>query len=384
MTTQLTRQAAVLFKLESTEGVDASPSAGSDGILVESPVISFSGVNITDTNEVTPSLDPFDKIVGGMPVSFSFDMYLKGCGTPANAPEWGKVLKACGFAETLTSSPIPASPEALAAGASQVQATLGASATGTAQLYRGMPVNFTSTVVGTSFIYDYSAAKLAKLTDTLSANLAASSNYQIPNNALYMPASSSISSATIYFYRGGTLYIILGCRGSVSFALQSGGPGKMSFKFMGQFGSKTDSALPTVTYDATRPPVWKGGAFTIGSLACAVSALSLDMGGKLAQPDDPNATEGFSPAVITARAPQGTMSPKETLVATRDVMGDFRAQTKRPIHARFGSAAGNRVALTIPSGLYLGQEPGDQNGYVKVDVPFHATGQDAGVALCSW
>lgn len=383
MATMLTRRAAVLFKIESSEGVDASPSAGSDGVLVEAPRLTFNP-NVIDTNEVTPSLDPADKIVGGMSVGFEFDIYLKGSGAAGTPPEWGKVLKCCGFAETITASAVPASPEALASGASAVQCTLGASATGTSELYLGMPVNFSSTVSGTSFIWDYSAAKLTKLTDTLGANLTTSTDYQIPINVLYLPASSSISSATIWFYQDGTLYKLTGCRGNVAFNLQAGGPCKAHFSFMGQFESKIDAALPTVTYDGTRPPVWKNGVFSINSVAAAASAFSLDMGGKIAQPDNPNALEGFDPAVITARAPQGSISPKETLVATRDIMADFRAQTKRPIHARFGSTAGNRFALTIPSALYLNQSLGDQNGYSKVDVPFHATGRDAGAAVCLW
>lgn len=383
MATLLVRRAAVLFKIESSEGVDAAPSAGTDGVLVENVRITFNP-NVITTNEVTPSLDPFDSIVGGMSVGIDFDAYLKGCGTASTAPEWGKMLKCCGFAETVTSSAVPASPAACAAGGTTVLANLGAAASSTAEAYLGMPLSLTSLLTLDTFIWDYSAAKAAKLTDTAAGNVGTTTSYQIPVNVLYLPASSSISSATIWIYNDGLLYKFVGSRGTVSLALTSGGPAKASFRFMGMFGSKTDTALPTVTYDTTRPPIWKGGAFTINSVAAAGQSLTADVGGQLAQPDNPNATEGFDPAVITARQPRGSINPKETLVATRDAMADFRAQTKRPIHARFGTAAGNRIAVTIPSALYLNQTPGDRNGYRVVDIPFHMTGPDAGLAICSY
>lgn len=379
----LMRKAALTAKIESTEGTEAVPSASTDGVLVENLRVT-PNPNVIDTNEVTPSLDAFDPIVGGMFMEIAFDVYMKGSGTAGTAPEWNDLLKACGFSETITGTAVPAAAEALAAGGSTITAVLGTSAAATLQLYRGMPINFTGNQVGTSFIYDYSAAKLAKLTDTFAGALVATTNYQIPVNIVYGPASSSISSLTMYVYNDGLLYKFTGCRGNVSFAFESGGPAKMSFTFRGMFLSKTDVALPTVTYDSTRPPIWKGGAFTINSVAAAGQSLSLDVGNQLAQPDNPAAAEGFDPAVITARQMRGSINPNETLIATRDIMADFRAQTKRPIHGRLGSTAGNRIGITMPSGLYLGQTPGDRNGIRTVDVPFAATGQDAGAFITQW
>ena len=94
-----TRNAAVLAKIQAAEGVAESLSASADGILVENPQISFSPQN-TDTNEVTGSLDSRGPIVGGLQASMSFTVYLKGTGIPGVAPQWGKLLRACGFSET--------------------------------------------------------------------------------------------------------------------------------------------------------------------------------------------------------------------------------------------------------------------------------------------
>jgi hypothetical protein len=121
--------------------------------------------------------------------------------------------------------------------------------------------------------------------------------------------------------------------------------------------------------------------FSINSVDAAGQTMSIDPGNNLVMPDNPNSLESFDPAIITARQCRGNINPKETLVGTRDAMGDFRASTKRPLHAQLGSVVGNRIGITVPSALYLNHSPTDTNGYVTVDVPFHATGQDAGYMI---
>jgi hypothetical protein len=375
------RNAVLLAKIESSEGVDASPSASTDAVLVENIKITKKP-NMIKTNEVTGSLDGFGDIVGGMPFGLSFDVYLKGSGAAGSAPEWGKLLKACGWAETITATAVPAAAEACAAGGSTTTAVLGASASSSAQAYRGMPITLTGVVAGSSFISDYTAGKVATLTDTMGGAIVATTNYQIPINVLYKPASSSISSLTFYIYIDGVVYKAFGGRGTVKLSLTSGGVGKLSFDFKAMFGSKSDAAVPTPTYDSTRPPVFKSAVMLINRLAAAINSFNLDNGNTTAQADNPNAAEGFDPAEITGRDITGSVDPKETLIATRDIMTDLRAGTKRIIHARYGATTGNKVGITIPQALYNDEDSGDREGIATVNVPFQATGQDAGAFIC--
>ncbi len=374
------RNAVILAKIESTEGTENAPAV-TDAILVENPQLNPAATLIT-TNEVTGTLDGAGPIVGGMKMDLSFDVYLKGSGTAGTAPEVGDLLKACGWAEVITGTAVPASPEACAAGGSTTTAVLGTSASTTAQAYRGMPINFSGAVTLSTFISDYTAAKTATLTDTASGSIVATTNYQIPVNVLYKPASSSIPSLTIYFYMDGLLYKLVGNRGDFSIALDSGGVGRFRFRFSGMFLSKTDTSIVTPTNDTTRPPVFKNGAMLVNRGATALQNLSLECGNGMVNPDNPNALEGFDPAQITGRDMTGSMNPNETSIATRDVMADFRAGTKRIIHARFGTTTGNKVGLTIPQALYTGQNTGERGGLATVEVPFAATGAEAGAFLC--
>lgn len=376
------RTAVVLAKIESQTGVDATPVQATDAILVESPQVDPE-VNLIETDEVTGSLDRDGPVTGGIRAKVSFACLLKGAGAAGTAPEFGKLLKACGFAETITATAIPAAPEACAAGGSTTTAVLGTTAAATAQLYRGMPIVLSGNQSGTSFISDYTAAKLATLTDLFAGAIVATTSYQIPANVLYSPASASIPSLTLYVYMDGVLYKLVGCRGSFRLALEAGGIGRLSFDFQGLYVSKTDAAVPSApVYDSTRPPVWRAGKMLIDRVASGVAQLGLDAGITTAMPGNPNASEGFDAPIHTGRRLTGSMNPLEELVATRDIMGDFRAGTRKIVHARLGTAAGNRIGLTWPQAQYTGQRPGARDGLAAVDVPFAGVGRDAGAFLC--
>lgn len=381
MTALRTRNGAFLFEVEAVEGTAETPSASTDAVLVENPNIRFNPQN-TETREVTGSLDNRGPIVGGMQVQVTFDVYLKGSGAAGTAPEVGEVLRACGWAETVTSTAVPAAAEACAAGGSTTTAVLGASAAATADLYRGMPIDFTGVVEGSSFITDYTVGKLATLTDTMSGAIVATTNYQIPVNVLYKPASTSIPSGTIYLYMDGVLYIVAGARGTWSLSAAAAGPGKFSFTFSGMFVSKTDASVPACTYDSTRPPIFKGGKMLINRVAAAMQTFALDNGNQVVYPGNPNASEGFDPAIITERGMSGSIDPQATLVATRDIMTAMRAGTQQIIHARWGSTAGNRVGITIPTALYTANDPGDRQGIMTEQTNFACIGQDAGAFIC--
>jgi hypothetical protein len=374
------QNSALLARIEATAGVDPVPTAP-DAVRCQNMSISFAPALIT-ANEYSGSLDASPPIVGGMPVTVSFDVFLKGSGAAATAPEWGRLLRACGWAETLTSTAVPASAEALAAGGSTTSAVLGTTAAATAQLYRGMPVNLTGAQTGLTYITDYTAAKVATLTDSFGAALVATTNYQIPANVRYAPASLSIPSVTLYCFIDGIRYRVTGCRGTVAFAFQSGQAGTMRFSFQGRILDKTDAAIPTgLVYDQTFRPIWIGGRATMNRVQVGMSSLSLDMANRLVTPDNPNDVEGFDPAEINGRNLSGQIVRQEYLVATEGAFADFRAQTARIVHARFGGAVGNRIGFTIPAAQYTGHQPGDQGGVATLSVPFSATGPDSGAFL---
>ena len=388
------RNGAVLAAIESVEGTPETLNGADDAILVADPTITLVPQNET-TNEVTGSLDDRGPIVGGMQVTVAFDVYLKGSGTAGVAPEWGTLLKALGWAEVLTATQVPAGGAEAATAGSATTATAGASFAATAQLYRGMPVNLAvNPAAGAlTFISDYSpdgASKVMTLTDTFSPVLDNTTTLLIPANVVYKPASTSISTLTLGVYFDGIRYLIAGARGDMSLTLTAAKAGRMSFTFQGIFVAKADVDLPTTTYDSTRPPAWRdpdsdaSGRCLVDRAQAAVASLTFNNGCQVAYPENPNAAQGFDGATITGRNMTVSLDPLMELVATRDVVADMVAGNQQIVHARYGTVAGNRVALTMPTVLYTGATPGNRQGLLTEQIEAAAIGQDAGAFICCY
>lgn len=376
------RKAVLLAKAESTEGTEVTPSASTDAVAIEN--LQFTPqLNVVNTNEHSDSLDGFGSIAGGILGELGFDVPMKGSGAAGTAPEVSDLLKACGLAETITSTAVPASAEACGAGGSTTTAELGASAGTTAQQYRGMPITFSSEVAGSSFISNYTTGKIATLTDTFAA-IDADTNYQIPVNVLYRPASTSIQALTFNFWFDGLKHVLLGGRGTVSFSIDTAGIGRWTFRFRALLKStfKSDVSNPTPTLDSTRPQVFRNGKFKINRAAAAIQNFAVDFGNTLINPHDPNQVEGYDATQITGRNITFSMNPAETLVATRDIFADLRAGTTALISASYGSAAGNRIGIVIPQAGYLNEAPADRDGILAKTVTGECRGQDAGVFIC--
>jgi hypothetical protein len=102
MPNRLTRNTAILLKLETTYGLDPVPTGAANAMLVSNlSVTPFNAQNV-DRDNIRPFLGGSEQLVGTRYVQCSFDLELTGSGTGGTAPAWGPALQACGFAETLT------------------------------------------------------------------------------------------------------------------------------------------------------------------------------------------------------------------------------------------------------------------------------------------
>jgi len=463
MSILVTRNSAVLAKIEASDGTFEAPNPDTDGVLVEMPSITMNSQN-TDTNEVSGSLDSDTPIIGGTQCEISFTAYLKGSGTAGVAPEYGDLLRACSMSETITKTDLTGSDISFvnstgkilaaatdisaltvgtgfsvidstdndgeylvtAAGAGEITVTktdgtsadltdesagasiilrygiaaataTAGSKTGftadapfaaTADLYRGMPVLLSTNPVTPEFTFmnEYSVARVAEIVKTMGAALDNTTVVSIPANVVYVQASAAIPSVSLEVYRDGLLYRFTGCRGSVKFSYDAGGATKADFSISGLFVSKTDAAVPSITYDDVRPGSFRNSPFLINRLQAGISNLSIDLANNLVFPPDSGGSEGFVSPKITGRHVTGSVDPNETLVATRDIMTTFRAGGVQIIHAtvKGGSAAnvGQRISQMIPEAFYTKDDPSDRDGIATEDVEFFCKGKDSGAYLC--
>ncbi len=104
------RKTVILAKLETTYGTDSTPAGSTDALLISNQSITPLVASNVDRNTVTGNLGSSEQLVGTAYVECSFDIELAGSGTATTAPAWGKLLKACGFAETTQTASVDYTP----------------------------------------------------------------------------------------------------------------------------------------------------------------------------------------------------------------------------------------------------------------------------------
>lgn len=98
------RKSAVLAKLESTYGTDAVPTGGSNAILISNQNINPLAASNVDRDNVRTYFGASEQLVGTANIEVSFDVEIQSSGAAGTAPAFGPLLRACGFAETITAS----------------------------------------------------------------------------------------------------------------------------------------------------------------------------------------------------------------------------------------------------------------------------------------
>lgn len=104
MANRLIRNTAILAKIESVYGTDPVPVGATDAMLVSNLSINPINIQSVDRDLIRPYLGGSDQLVGTRYVEMGFDVEFVGSGTVATAPAWAALVRACGFAQTLTAT----------------------------------------------------------------------------------------------------------------------------------------------------------------------------------------------------------------------------------------------------------------------------------------
>jgi len=98
------RDTAILAKIEGTPGTDAVPTGGANAIYVSNVNITPVDARYVSRDALRPYFGGSEKLLSTVNKAVSFDVEAVGSGTAGDAPAWGPLLRACGFAETETAS----------------------------------------------------------------------------------------------------------------------------------------------------------------------------------------------------------------------------------------------------------------------------------------
>lgn len=98
------RKTAILAKIETAYGIDASPSGASNAILISEASFDVEYSNVA-RDLLRPYLGGSEELVGTRFVKATFSVEMANSGTAGTAPAWGPLLRACGMAEASLTTP---------------------------------------------------------------------------------------------------------------------------------------------------------------------------------------------------------------------------------------------------------------------------------------
>lgn len=101
---KLARVRSILAKEESTYGTDSSPTGADDAIRVSALEISPAESEVLSRDLIRSYLGNSPQLIANTRVTVTFTVEYSGSGAAGTAPQYGPLLKACGFSETVVAS----------------------------------------------------------------------------------------------------------------------------------------------------------------------------------------------------------------------------------------------------------------------------------------
>jgi hypothetical protein len=351
--------ASVAVSVVKQPTVDTFVDPTTAGLLpVSNLSMAIEGITIAN-DEVTGSIFRNADAISGKRITGSFNLKLRppgGASPPAaNAYLPGLFLQAAKFNEVITSAAIPASAEAGTSGTTTAL-TLGAGATGTLNLYKGMAISLAS--MGTSYrtrmtaISAYTAAKVATFCETFGSSI--TGNYQIPRQLQYVWDVSSADSTllSLKIWLAGHRFDLMNVRVTglqvvvpTSTKDQSLFP-EIAINFSADMSTHTAEATP-------QPPVlgavpfFKDADCWMNRVAIGTQTFTLDMGLQAENPPNPNKVDGSDAAELVGGNARVTMTRQKYLPAVIDPLALADAQTYLPFWAQWGNAAGAMTQIVV-------------------------------------
>jgi hypothetical protein len=102
MANRYERNTAVLFKLETTYNTDSLPVPATDALLLRKFTSKPIDAKYVNVPEIRDYFGGAIDLIGASWISGSFDVSLGGSGAAGTVTQWGKLLRAAGFAEVVT------------------------------------------------------------------------------------------------------------------------------------------------------------------------------------------------------------------------------------------------------------------------------------------
>ena len=197
----------------------------------------------------------------------------------------------------------------------------------------------------------------------------------------YAPESelSGFESTTLYFFIDGIRHVITGARGTFTLNGTVGAIPTIQFTMTGIFNTPTDTALAVPTYqNQATPLIFKNGnttSFSAFSYSGALQSIDFNIANEIIYRE---LIGGTKEVIITDRKPGGTLQIEAVLLAAKNYFTVSTGSTTGSITFQHGTAAGNRVTLTMAQSDLADVSYADMNGIQMLNLPYVATPTAAG------
>ncbi len=365
----LTRKRQLAAKIEAEEGTAEALASADAKLLVYNPKVSFD-IAMFERNPARPSFSNIAKIPGKRPVALSFRLELRGSGTQATVPEWGKLLQSCGFGvNALKSMDIGAITDGpFQHGETITGGTSNAEGRVVINTANGAAVIMFVSISGTFQSGDTITGETSTATAVTSSAPAAIGNE-------FKLISENIPSLTQGSYEDGVRKLLKGSRGKVKLGFKSGEPVFMDFEFQGVEAGVADTAfLAGVTYESTKPPAFLSALFSVDAYSAKIGEMDIDVANTLAVRDDVNDPRGILSFAITGRAVSGSFNPEMVSCAAHDFHSKWFQGLEMVVDFTVGSVAGNKFRFYIPRAQYTKVEDEDRDGLQLAKSAFNLNG----------
>jgi hypothetical protein len=165
----------------------------------------------------------------------------------------------------------------------------------------------------------------------------------------YSPISSGEKSLTLYLNIDGKQRVIKGARGNAKGKISPKGVAMLSFSFIGLYSPAADVVMPAgASYSAFKTPLpvnSKNTTLSLHGFAAPVSDFSFDAGVKNVY----RSLIGAESVVLADRAPTGSITLEDNLVATKNWEAIVENATIGALTLTHGTVAGEKVQINAPA-----------------------------------
>lgn len=365
----LTRKRQLAAKIEAAEGTAETLAAADAKILVYNPKVSFD-IAMSERNPARPSFSNIAKIPGKRPAALSFRLELRGSGAAVTAPEWAKLLQACGFGvNALKSMDIGV----VTNGPFQHGETITG---GTSAATGRVVINTADGAAAIMFVSISGTFQSGEtITGETSTATAVTSSAPAAIGNEFKLISENIPSLTQGSYEDGVRKLLKGSRGKVKLGFKSGEPVFLDFEFQGVEAGITDTAfLNGVTYESTKPPVFLNALFSVDAYSAKIGEMDIDVANTLAVRDDVNDPRGILSFAITGRGVSGSFNPEMVSCAAHDFHSKWFQGIEMIVDFTVGSVVGNKFRFYVPRAQYTKVEDEDRDGLQLAKSSFNLNG----------